>query len=233
MKKVIISVVAIVLLLGVTRVSADSLPLELRKIWKAIERLEQQIRNIQLIPGPVGPQGPQGIQGVAGTQGVPGIQGEVGPVGPQGPAGSSLHLYDANNQDLGIVIDIPTYPNEFTKTFIPSLGLFITYRDTDNGPTDPHLAAGDAISLLYTGIDCTGDAFSPGVAPLMIRKDTLSHNYFVPTNDLPVTRVALSVSQNDGCQNMTAYPYGATYLLQEVSLPFSEPLLKPVHVSIP
>lgn len=79
MKKVLISVFAIVLILGANMALADSFPLELdrmpkelAKIWKAITRLEEQIRDIQLIPGPQGEQG---------------VQGEVGPMGPQGPQG--------------------------------------------------------------------------------------------------------------------------------------------------
>ncbi|WP_345974016.1 hypothetical protein [Sulfurimonas sp. HSL3-7] len=48
------------------------------RLTAADTALQQQIDNIQLIPGPQGPQG------IAGPQG---HQGEQGPVGPEGPAG--------------------------------------------------------------------------------------------------------------------------------------------------
>jgi hypothetical protein len=68
-------------------------------IWAAIEGLQEQITNIQLIPGPqgpvgpigpqgeIGPMGPQGPQGETGPQGPVGPQGEIGPIGPIGPQG--------------------------------------------------------------------------------------------------------------------------------------------------
>ena len=53
--------------------------------------------------GPIGPQGPKGDTGEQGPIGLTGPQGETGPKGDSG-VGSSLHLYDANDQDLGIII---------------------------------------------------------------------------------------------------------------------------------
>lgn len=150
MKKIIISVVAIVLLLGVTRVSADSMPPELRKIWKAIERLEQQIRNIQLIPGPVGPQGPQGIQGVAGvngTQGEQGISGEAGPMGPQGPQGVPGTNGTKFHKTTEALIDTPLsviYTGEqMTGGFIKRL-----MQSGGNGEVDTTASAAEIISSI-------------------------------------------------------------------------------------
>ena len=66
---------------------------------------DEQIAQIELLPGPQGPQGEpgpqgpkgekgdkgdtgeQGLQGEPGPQGLPGATGEQGPVGPAGPAG--------------------------------------------------------------------------------------------------------------------------------------------------
>ena len=71
-----------------------------KKIWTAINHLQDEINNIHLRPGPAGPQGPTGAtgpQGVQGEIGPPGPQGDTGatgpqgvqgPPGPQGPAGS-------------------------------------------------------------------------------------------------------------------------------------------------
>lgn len=44
-------------------------------IWNAIASLQQQIDNIQLIPGPQGPPGPTGPIGSKGPQGPSGVTG--------------------------------------------------------------------------------------------------------------------------------------------------------------
>ena len=49
------------------------------------EYVDEQIAEIELLPGPQGPTGPQGEQG---TQGARGPQGETGPQGPQGTQGA-------------------------------------------------------------------------------------------------------------------------------------------------
>jgi len=56
-------------------------------LWDAIADLQDQIDELELIPGPVGPQGPQGEQGEPGPPGPQGEQGEQGPQGPQGDPG--------------------------------------------------------------------------------------------------------------------------------------------------
>lgn len=67
--------------------------------------LQDQVDNIELIPGPMGPQGPPGVQGSkgdtgdTGPQGPPGVPGPAGPQGERGPAGDPC-------------------PNTVTKTFV-------------------------------------------------------------------------------------------------------------------
>ena len=67
--------------------------------------LQDQVNNIELIPGPMGPQGPPGVQGPKGDtgdmgpQGPPGVPGPAGPQGERGPAGDPC-------------------PNTVTKTFV-------------------------------------------------------------------------------------------------------------------
>ena len=70
-KYLVFSIVGFLLISGVVLAKSDeAAPFQL--LWDAISYLQEQIDNIQLIPGPVGPEGPQGAQGE---------------VGPQGPAG--------------------------------------------------------------------------------------------------------------------------------------------------
>jgi hypothetical protein len=63
------------------------------QVWTALTGLQEQIDNIELMPGPPGPQGvqgppgPAGPAGPAGPQGPSGADGAQGPQGPPGPAG--------------------------------------------------------------------------------------------------------------------------------------------------
>ena len=52
------------------------------------EYVDEQIDEIELLPGPQGPQGVQGPQGPEGPEGPQGPQGTQGIQGPQGPAGA-------------------------------------------------------------------------------------------------------------------------------------------------
>ena len=54
------------------------------QIKSTVDYIDQEISNIELIPGPQGVQGPQGPIGLTGTQGPAGPQGIAGPVGPAG-----------------------------------------------------------------------------------------------------------------------------------------------------
>jgi hypothetical protein len=119
MKKTIFLCLVIALLFSVNMVLAKDEPngTPFSVIWKAINNLQQQIANIQLLPGPQGPQGEQGIQGPQGIQGEPGSKGDTGEQGPAGetglqgepgPAGvpgKSLKIVDANNNEVGLLID--------------------------------------------------------------------------------------------------------------------------------
>ena len=88
-KKIIFSTALVaVLLMNLAVVATMAVkpdePNPLEAIWAAIQDLQYQITNIQLIPGPQGPAGPTGPQGETGPMGPQGPQGETGPQGPQG-----------------------------------------------------------------------------------------------------------------------------------------------------
>src|SRR3989344_3420124 len=79
------------------------LRIEVNKIWNSISGLQEQIDEIELIPGPEGPQGPQGERG------------EQGPIGPQGPPGISeirVAVFDIT-QETQNGINISCDSNEF------------------------------------------------------------------------------------------------------------------------
>ena len=85
----------------------------------------QGLRGDKGDPGATGPVGPQGPAGPQGIQGIQGQKGDKGDAGPPGSAASSLHVYDANGQDLGILISGP--PGGNMTTFLPLLGAFLRF----------------------------------------------------------------------------------------------------------
>lgn len=187
-------------------------------LWDAITNLQEQIANIQLIPGPIGPQGPQGDVGLVGPQ------GEQGPHGEIGPAGSQLHLFDANGQDLGILINAEANASYF-RTYIPTEFVFLNFDQSRNS---------SSISVTPTGTiyfhleNCIGTPYAGG--PGNPHGAILTHGrLFKYTDDSIVYGpVSVSVLEPDGCHNQQ---FGAGgYPLQEISLPFSLPLAWPLEV---
>jgi len=86
---ILLTVLSTLMISQVVSVVADSgNPFDL--IWEAIEDLQAQIDEIELIPGPQGEQGPVGP---------PGPQGEQGPQGPPG--------FGAPNYDSGWMVFEP------------------------------------------------------------------------------------------------------------------------------
>jgi hypothetical protein len=67
---------------------------KLNKIEDAIYEIndnyatKEELRDIELTPGPQGPQGPAGRNGIQGPAGIQGPTGPQGPAGERGPAGS-------------------------------------------------------------------------------------------------------------------------------------------------
>ena len=123
----------------------------------------------QGVPGPVGDTGPQGIPGpvgATGLQGIPGPVGATGPQGMQGPAGSSgVQVYDANNQNLGMLLSF-TEPGNYFTVFNSSISLPITISK-DNGELykDKNL-----YGIYINTSTCSGNPSygRPGVAGLLL-----------------------------------------------------------------
>lgn len=79
-----------IFLVGIPHValSADGQPAPDGKVrGQPFQYLQQQIEEIELLPGPEGPTGPAGPAGPAGAQGDPGPPGDPGPAGPAGEQG--------------------------------------------------------------------------------------------------------------------------------------------------
>lgn len=127
MSKIVLWSLILTLVLGVNVVLAKGNPNDpLKPIWDAISALQQQaadlqqqITNIQLIPGP---PGPQGIKGEPGQDGLPGEQGLIGPEGPMGPEGpvptgviSGYEVIEASS-----TVSIAAGENAYAVAYCPS-----------------------------------------------------------------------------------------------------------------
>lgn len=100
-------------------------------VWAAVQDLQNQIANIQLLPGPPGTSGPVGPQGPSGPTGATGPIGPQGPQGLQGPPGTSL---SGINKDLIYVIS-----TDYVSV-TPGLATIVRARCSDNN--DPVLSGG-------------------------------------------------------------------------------------------
>jgi hypothetical protein len=180
------------------------------------------------IIGPKGDTGSQGVPGSPGTDGAPGVQG------PAGTSSNSPHLYDGNNQDLGLVLYFDG--DVTTKTLIPQLGVTANY---DMYYEKLRL---NNVVIHYSQINCLGNA--------MIDSDSSSHvtsasleKLFVLTGDESISRPVYRVVKNStlshtswlssntgyGCINQSAGPSNLL-TVEQVTLPFTEPLAYPLRI---
>ena len=89
--------------------------------YATVKYVDEQIKNIELTPGPEGPQGLQGPKGdtgeqgpagATGVQGPAGATGETGPAGPKGEDGltTSIEVNGSTYNHSNGVITLPSYP---------------------------------------------------------------------------------------------------------------------------
>ncbi|MDD3887431.1 MAG: hypothetical protein PHN19_01520 [Patescibacteria group bacterium] len=244
-KKFLVAIVAVSLVLfllsGVTIVQAANKV----SIWTLVKNLKKKVNTLSVdvaklkagsksVVGPTGPQGvkgdqgPQGEKGDKGEQGIKGIQGERGEKGDrgeQGVPGMQLHVYDANNQDLGILVDasLRFYNNVGVRTFdiyIPSLKKFL-YIDAD---------LNSSLTVYFSDANCTGSAFiTDGPLDDFRVLRVFGDRYFVKNGNQKQSVSIASFTPNGGaCESNVGI--AERYLLEEVTVPFSEPLTLPFDV---
>jgi len=182
-------------------------------------------------PGEPGPQGERGLEGVKGDKGDP---GEKGYVGEQGPTGSSVHLFDGNGQDLGVLISMNTTLNE-------DLGAIFHFepRSYNSGIGAKFRPLG--MELFFEQSNCQGKPFTHfgGDEKQQVYRVTEGQLYaetywMADFSENPRTRLALSkTTQHDtGCEAI-ARTIDSSIMLREIALPFSEPLAWPLEIRIP
>ncbi len=177
-----------------------------------------------------GPQGDKGDTGDMGEQGPQGIQGE------RGIKGASLHLYDANNQDLGVL----TYglvsasgvssPSLFS-TYLFDPGVFVSFRQVNNSvifnPTNPLL-----LRVYFPELNCTGQPFSIGINPLELFAAE-GGGYVIWTDRISNSDSMLAKSHFDsnGCVNTQENPDPQNQVhVKYVNNPFTLPIAWPLQI---
>lgn len=179
--------------------------------------------------GLAGKPGPQGEKGEPGEPGPAGERGEPGPQGPAGAGGSSLRLEDGAGQDLGTLLAIDE--NYYYRTFNKKTGTLLNFRMPPQG-TIGHVLGGEP--LYYQEADCQGHPFT-------YINGTLGHHLFKGNWDSegivykhvlsspPAPRTSISERISGGCQNVNREILYAVDI-EEVALPFTEPLTWPLRV---
>ena len=143
-----------------------------------------------------------------------------------------LHLFDANGQDLGILIDASSYDDLMYRSFLPNQGVVIQVLDRIQFRSLELRSRGIASGIFFTGSNCTGNAYTriSYIGPSAITGIT-GPRYFKGTTDSGGINTTLSYFDGTRCQN-TSPETTMTYLLNEITLPFTEPLAWPLSIKV-
>jgi len=225
---------ALLLFIGNLTIAANPNGEPFKAVWQAISDLQNQINIIELTPGPQGPAGPQGPQG---EKGEPGTDGQDGAQGLPGKDGLSVHLFDGNNQDLGILLDADLYNGGITRqfrTYLPDENVIVSFFLTHQQRKVQFADGGVSSGIFFEGLNCTGNpSFRiPHSSPHMVYRmisETISPRYFTFLND---EGDILTKSYFDGaiCQNFVSPQLQYGYALREISIPFTEPIAWPLEI---
>ncbi len=193
--------------------------------------------------GDIGPKGDTGEQGSIGLTGSQGVQGEPGPKGDrgeQGSSGQSLHLFDANGQDLG------TYLNSDDlsyQTFIPKLGVRVPFTTKlicapSVVCTIGSIVNAPKVTTYFSDMDCNGNVYAAApnagsVPDNHILVTTGNGKYFRVQNRAYEISYSSYMSggsamcvQSSG-QKTETLPF---LQIEEITLPFSLPLTWPLEI---
>lgn len=187
--------------------------------------------------GPMGPQGPKGDKGDVGEQ------GPIGLTGPKGDPGvnSSLHLYDANDQDLGILIGTTGF-NSAMVTYIPDLDVVFRFSQTPDSNSNTFLVTTERGPVIQSGgkgiyfkeVNCTGDSYvgiTMGFSPnsVVLLKNTT--RFFKVLNEIVSIETSSYWNTETGvCINTT--DISKKIPMKEFTPPFSYPPTGPLKVKL-
>jgi len=171
-----------------------------------------------------GPQGP-----APGKDGINGANGVNGAAGKDGAPGQSLHLFDANQQDLGILVSTdPTNAN------------LIVYRPKDDAfvslvqiGSSKKVNVTNATNVEYLQTNCAGPGYTDEFSnpEVTFTSDSGNNRLFKITNAAPLTSATIlsQLAPGTGCSDTVSDYLPPFYPVQEItSITF--PLAWPLHV---
>ena len=176
-----------------------------------------------------GPAGPKGDKGDKGDPGSPGEKGDQGDRGEPGTNGTALHVFDANNNDLGNFVGYAG--DNILHVYSPGVGGLITFTITLSNPRTVTILP--VQHIVYLLPDCAGTPYVGHVAsavPLTVLRDGSTSAFFIPTTDAPVMSQSVSELRSQGCGNTDPQELKDYYPLRQVTLPFAYPPAWPLRI---
>ena len=177
--------------------------------------------------------GPQGEKGDKGDEGEPGPQGIQGTKGDKGESGTetSLHLYDASNQDLGILIG-PSLSDKNIDTYIPSIQAAARFTQDASSTAALNLHRRD---LYFDAENCIGSSYILAATSTALATDMVYLFYSSSTpprifkidTPAPLTLV-LKSRTSVACSNISELRQAIP--VHEIVVPFNLPLTWPLQI---
>lgn len=153
-----------------------------------------------------------------------------GEKGVQGDNSPQLHVLDANNQDLGILIE--TWPT-FT-TYLPTIKVSPVFSIFNSTSSVEIVLNIDQHITYYTQENCTGNAFITDIGTgLNICKNAKETHYFKGVTEISTFNNYESWADGNKCHNESGIISKTTHQIQPITLPFTEPIEYPLHVEAP
>jgi len=217
MKKTLLGLTLFLLMLsGASLVSAGSSGQPFSLLWDAIEFLQEQIDDIELLQG---------------EQGEDGEKGDKGDDGADGSDGTNLALRDGNGQYLGIPISASERNDGFIIAFFPDEGVTMSF--INSRPADVVLFNQTQMDqIFYLEETCGGTPytrFSGSPAGSVVYDDNRLFKYIAQPG-VSTTTVWVDHAR-DGlvCDNQV-HIGNDIFPLEEIPLPFTLPLAWPLVI---
>ena len=177
-------------------------------------------------------KGEKGDKGDIGEKGEKGDKGDDGDNGENGTNGTELHLFDANGQDLGVLVNIRENNEDFFTTYNQNLTAFLQFQNFQANPKTKFQYV-ENIDYFFEEENCEGEPFTRLLGSLYaVRKGNPYQNYWMfDLTETPKSRSYLSQAVPDArlcVPNVGTIEYSV--MLKEISLPFTEPLAWPLEV---
>jgi len=222
MKKIIVLFIGLSLVLGLwayTKANGEEITVCVRRnglmhvIGEGFRRTECR-RNETLLSWNIG--------------GEKGEKGDTGEKGEDGEDGTDLHLFDADGQDLGVLLDVDTSDNDthVYTAFLPSIGL-IEVKTKNN---ESILSLQSKFGVFFTDVDCSGNAFTILSYSGHLMNKISDGRYFTASSSTSEILTGVSLDDTNKCVAINSGTSTIGFLLKEVVLPFTEPLAWPLEI---